>query len=199
MTLLELLVKELPKRGGWPEGAGSVSQSRIDGQLYFYAGKCNRTGADLKSDYRLNLCDECYFGAPGLPSVTREQYEAALKPAWNGEGLPPVGTECEVIEEKPLSVFDKWTPCKVIHFNCRDEKETQVCIIDNNGDFAILYSNDAFKFRPIRTEAERKRDEFANACIEIDRKGDYSNSHAFFCGVYDAIAAVKIPGVELSK
>ena len=84
-------------------------------------------------------------------------------PEWNGEGVPPAGCKCEVMESNPRSAFDKWTPCTVIHFNLREGRETQACIIDNNGDFAILYGNDGVKFRPLRTESEKEREKLASS------------------------------------
>lgn len=36
MKLLELLIKELPARGGWPAGMLSACQSLVDREIYFY-------------------------------------------------------------------------------------------------------------------------------------------------------------------
>lgn len=36
MTLLELLLEELPHRGGWPRGAACACQSAVDNEIYFY-------------------------------------------------------------------------------------------------------------------------------------------------------------------
>lgn len=38
MKLIDLLVQELPKRGGWPEGAESVVQDADDSEFYFFTG-----------------------------------------------------------------------------------------------------------------------------------------------------------------
>lgn len=81
MTLLELLVQELPKRGGWPEGA------------HFADGYSNTPGIHFwdKDGQRVDF--DSLINAPiGLYSVTREQYEAAVKPPewidWNGGKCP---------------------------------------------------------------------------------------------------------------
>lgn len=208
MKLIDILVNELPKRGGWNINAHGAVQDN-SGQVWFYKNGNPEFsgviwGADNNSDgFDWVQWDLSFEKAEDAKKaiVTHEQYEAAIaaqQQAWNGEGLPPVGTECEVIEGKPLSVFDKWTPCKVISFNCRDEKETQVCIIDDNGDFAILYSNDAFKFRPIRIEEERKREDSETALRTCLAGTGAGITPLAAKGIYDAIAAGKIPGLRLS-
>lgn len=88
MKLIDLLVQELPKRGGWPEGAESAQQSAIDKEVYFQ-GDCTFCSGIFLSETAQDESEA---------QITREQYEAALqKPVWNGESLPPVGCECDVI------------------------------------------------------------------------------------------------------
>ncbi|UVX31577.1 hypothetical protein M12a_00066 [Klebsiella phage VLCpiM12a] len=81
MTLLELLRQELPKRGGWPEGAVCITQdvdlmvepaachpsvAKCDGDGFWFLDS-SRTGGfevdTLASDYTTAI-------------ITREQYEA---------------------------------------------------------------------------------------------------------------------------
>lgn len=52
------------------------------------------------------------------------------------------------------------------------------------------------KFRPIRTEAERKRKEVVGVIAELCRSSA-SNGHSADL-IYDAIAAGKIPGIRLT-
>ena len=93
MKLIDLLVQELPKRGGWPDGVSEIGQD-YDGELMFYGRGNIRTGIylTLSSDHR-NI-----YRHDG-DKVTKDRYESALaasqKPSWNGEGLPPVGCERE--------------------------------------------------------------------------------------------------------
>ncbi|MDV5528754.1 hypothetical protein QM137_14445 [Enterobacter hormaechei] len=97
--------------------------------------------------------------------VTREQYEAALadsKPEWDGEGLPPVGCECELSNAVEFYThsgsadFDEGTTVVVggtVNFGLGDFVAVKVkgtnCITDINPCF----------LRPARPEAVRKRDE----------------------------------------
>lgn len=102
MTLLELLCRELPKRGGWPEGAEkSTSYSHIPGVHFWdYDG--------FRVDYSDLTTREL-----GCEEVTREQYEAALAAKndgwikWGGGECPvPCGTMVEVKyrDEQPYHI-----------------------------------------------------------------------------------------------
>ncbi|MBC0853832.1 hypothetical protein [Pantoea stewartii] len=111
---------------------------------------------------------------------------------WNGEGLPPVGCECEAFDGV------SWFP---------------VVIVGRYDGFAFAWNYDyrktltvndehSINFRPIRTEAERKRREIAQQMcnlfgngIEIDEKEGYGKA---WLDAYDAIAAGKIPGIRLT-
>lgn len=73
MKLIDLLVKELPARGGWPEGAEFCFQSAVDSEIYFHV-----KGVSEKPIYRLlpsekNKCEDSVYY-----EITREQYEAAI-------------------------------------------------------------------------------------------------------------------------
>lgn len=73
-TLLEILVEELPKRGGWPNGATDARQDK-DGEICF-------SGHDRVSDdfhYGQLAADAIHNERnTRLVEVTRDQYEAAL-------------------------------------------------------------------------------------------------------------------------
>lgn len=61
-TLLQILVEELPKRGGWPEGTSRISQGAVTGNIYADAHR-------VLFRHNVNGGEDC---------VTRDQYEAAL-------------------------------------------------------------------------------------------------------------------------
>ena len=174
MKLIDLLVQELPKRGGWPAGVDAVEQDS-EGQLF-------EMESDYCSDFKLKKCDDWIADV-----VTRQQYESALsasqKPAWNGEGVPPVGCECE------CQFLDAWHVCKVLFVGA----EVIVGVIDGS---ERAFSVNHTKFRPLQSEAERKRDAAVEAMQREADEGDnwiYSEYEI----IYDAIAAGKIPGVKL--
>lgn len=178
MTLLELLVKELPKRGGWPKGIEKISQSPIDGELYLFKPCEILTGRGI---YFFEVSDFCWT------KVYKRQYEAAIaaqQTVWDGEGLPPVGCECEY-----ETIKDNWRKCRVMYLG----EKCNIVRTDEWGEVCCVLS---VKFRPIVAEADRKRETSIAAMSEFfgHASGLYDLS-----GLYEEIAAGKIPGVELTK
>lgn len=64
------------------------------------------------------------------------------KDEWDGEGLPPVGVECEFNHPD----FG-WTPCEVVGQYCHDA----VCAPNGGGYFGGRFSD----FRPIKSERDK--------------------------------------------
>lgn len=109
MKLIDILVQELPKRGGWPEGAKTVAQDSC-GEVYGFncgAPKINNglwwtsaSGTDLISSSKAQL--DLLADDWKLTFITREQYEAALAAKndgwieWGGGKHPPVSTNTVV-------------------------------------------------------------------------------------------------------
>lgn len=151
MTLLELLRQELPKRGGWPEGAKIARQDK-DCEICFEGGEACQSDfhvAELSSDTLK------WFGSQRDDRkisdlyVTREQYEAT---GWDGTGLPPVGVEFEYgthrTKAKCLGIGHH-----MIFASVGDPD-------DEDGNFEeFMISIQDSEFRPLRTEAERAIDE----------------------------------------
>lgn len=176
MKLIDLLVQELPKRGGWPadykfcvqDGDGDLKFG-VSPQVYFCDDEVWRKAADSKyfevwgSDNGPGY-DDGFFNV-GRSSdfyvsvVMLSQYEAALaaskQTAWNGEGLPPVGCECE------REVPGGWSRCRI---NYASSALIVYQMLDTGNEYASTLS--AFKFRPIHTEAERKREERIKAMYQ---------------------------------
>lgn len=167
MTLLELLRQELPKRGGWPEGADYCVQHAHDlgfCWVIFNKGVISRTSADAEGMWEMdwNFPQDHDFCTDELASdhttaiVTREQYAAT---GWGGVGLPQIGVECEWQDKNT----GQWQPVKIVYASewvtvireINEEKGDDLVEIalENYGDDARL------KFRPLRTEAERAIDE----------------------------------------
>lgn len=154
MTLLELLRQELPKRGGWPEGAVGVVQDKDDTEFYFFIGRApkfdgkswwfNDDNVDNKwiyHNYKNPLASD-----HATAIVTREQYEAT---GWDGIGLPPVGSTCE-----RSWAGDEWQLCEILFAS------NQFVVVKLNESGALdAYIVGDVAFRPLRTEAERAIDE----------------------------------------
>ncbi len=196
MKLIDMLVKELPKRGGWPEGALSITQDN-DGSLCVWDTNDPHYEGFSWKHHTGNSLMHFWHGEWTMPLasdhkdsiVTYWQYKAALaasqKPAWNGEGLPPIGCECEVSVDGGRS----WCTYRAIN------EKNGVRLIEI-GNLTEEFENDNWIFRPLHTEAEKKRDAAVEA---MQREADEGNNWIYseYEIIYDAIAAGKIPGVKL--
>ena len=205
MKLIDLLVQELPKRGGWPEGALSITQDN-DGSLcvwdtndphYEVFSWKHHTGNSLiyywHGEWAMLLASDHKESI-----VTYWQYKAALaasqKPAWNGDGVPPVGCECEY----SLNAGETWWKCK-IDYIVGTQGVVMLCDTFEGVQYVKFSSyGGALKFRPIRTEADKKRERICDAIYGALTKAERQHNRSDEAeAVYDAIAAGKIPGVKL--
>lgn len=131
MTLLELLRQELPKRGGWPEGAVKATSYGLIPGVHFWDD----------NDFRVDYSD-LTTRALGEGLVTREQYEAT---GWDGTGLPPVGMKVEWLSDKY-----GWLGGTVA---AHDAKYPLIAIIRHNDGYTGCHRHE------LRTEAECAIDE----------------------------------------
>lgn len=183
MTLKELLVQELPKRGGWPVGAEFAHC--LGFQIGFYMG--NRV--TIMPPWTIGL-----WASPLEDKVTREQYESALaasqKVEWDGEGLPSVGSKVEALTQ------GEWVEVVVAYTEAPEiigveQKWREALVFDSKTTRPFW----ADELRPLRSEADKKREEVKHAIAELCRYSA-SNGHSADL-IYDAIAAGKIPGVRI--
>lgn len=191
MKLIDLLVQELPKRGGWPDGAHECFiHCETSTFAYFY----DSVGDGVERAESIPIEGVEYEGGEDGFGITRDQYESALaasqKVEWDGDGLPPVGCVCE--SQYKVHGSD-W-----VHFECIAVDGKALFGWSNNTPVAL--QSNTHNFRPLCTEAERKRDEAAKAMARVanedhQRMGDASMRNCL--SIYDAIAAGKIPGVKL--
>ena len=121
-------------------------------------------------------CGDPFWACTEWPSVNPEHIIPRPKPQsseWDG-GLPPVGCECEMLH--PGIEAYGWQ--KVIikaHFDDRVAIKGSEYIWDNSG-YAAIKVDDELQFRPIRTQAEREREELTKV---IEREGVTDEVDAF--------------------
>lgn len=205
MKLIDLLVQELPKRGGWPNGAEYCHLTQYDRHcltIVFSHKQVDAVNNPIIPKEEMVFSGIGYLGDTLYGCiVTAKEYESALaasqKPAWNGEGLPPVGCECEYLDNN-----GKWYPVTIKYASDQlvvISGITKILGVEQGTEIAKDIIIDKPQFRPLRTEAERKRDAAVEAinywlpeCIP-----DTPNEFYHAKKIYDAIAAGKIPGVKL--
>lgn len=149
-------------------------------------GSCSTTDADIIA-YRLHQTQE----------VTKSGDEADLNDcidqdaatAWSGEGLPPVGMEIEYSFAK-VNYRTDFSRGKVLAYGMQS-----VFMEHWASKNEFIQPLDKIEFRPIRSEADKNRDEAKHTIAELCRQAA-SNGHAADL-IYDAIAAGKVRGVKL--
>lgn len=141
----------------------------------------------VRFDYRgsryfvdINLMVEKVDGACLVTDSDARQLEKLLRgEQWDGTGLPPVGTICQMRD-----VSDKWVNVEII----ANHKGFAHGWQDSTED--TYYSNKHCEFRPLRTERDKAIEQMLTI---IDCHGvDPLNSAA---AIYDAIVAGKIDGL----
>jgi len=187
VKLIDLLVRELPKHGGWPDGVKGIEQNPCGCLL-----NCVLPRQPFLFDGEMfDMCDDWKTTV-----VTREQYEAAIaatqRAVWNGEGLPTVGCECEALFDSGSS---QWCRAKIIG---HDDGRVVGRWIEGPKAYEILdYSSPHGAFRPIRSEADKKRDEAIQSMASVIDYRNGCSANPLAGWLYDAIAAGKIPHIQL--
>lgn len=108
------------------------------------------------------------------------------EPVWDGEGLPPVGTKCEV----QTSSNSPWFECEIVYSGesgaafISTKSNSIGCVDDSCTDF----------FRPIRSPEDVPSDKAIKAMREAL---GHAAGMIEVRNIYRAIAAGKIPGVKL--
>lgn len=209
MKLIDLLVQELPKRGGWPEGAEYAMVTGFGGEKilvdFLFPAAYN------KLSYSIGII-ACHLTDAGADAdchmMRRDLYEYALaasqKPEWNGEGLPPVGAKVEFFINPKLGYSNDWIPDAgtemevVAHKTTTDGNDVAVCYWDEGGA-GRSYCLVPESLKQLRTEAERKRDEAIEEMLKIATMHTTKSLGLDLAlnSIYSAIAAGKIPGVKL--
>lgn len=158
MKLIDLLVKELPKRGGWPKGVDAVEQD-CEGELF-------EKDSDYCSGFKIEKCDDWITDV-----VTKQQYESALAASkavvghdgwidWHGGECPADGDA--IVEVK----YRKPNPCQFNNDRAGDFSWAHDGI---DGDIIAYRLKQPTKSEQVRDDAAEKDDEAdLNECIGRD-------------------------------
>lgn len=264
MRTIDFLVQELPKCGGWPEGAIGAGFLGYEGTLYFWDGDdC------CPSKWMLDVCEEI---EDHESEVSREQYEAAMA-AKNGGWIEWGGGKCPVDDGEVVDVMfgrggristniaECWcwihrgTSSDITAYRLHQPKKSEQAESDDEADLNECIGQDAaqvwdgegkptigtkcehhsggqwevvtiagihenlvtgftdywmvkedgssytvgnpYRFRPVRSEADKKRDEAVTAMLSVFGSNAATGTTAALKAIYDAIAADEITGVKL--
>lgn len=172
-------------KAGEPDSSGSIDTA--------FAVRWSKLGAEYDIiAYRLHNPQEAEQAKADDEADLNECIGKDAAPVWNGEGVtPPVGFMCQ-----RSWAGDEWQPCKILFAS------GQIVVVKlKESGMEDAYNIGDVTFRPIRSEADRKRDDATQALCnagggngKVDEKSGYGSC---WFDIYDAIAAGKIPGVKL--
>ena len=184
----EVLIR-CKSKGSWDcrrkQRADEVSWTYDDSNLDVIAYRLHQPQqADLVS---VGLVDKPIDDACRVEEDLNECIGQAPVTEWNGDGLPPVGCECE-----RSWAGDKFLPCKILFTS------NQIVVVKlKESGREDSYNIGDVAFRPIRSEDECRREEAVRALMKILGGCGGPHSELKAGEIYDAIAAGKIPGVKL--
>lgn len=191
MKLIEILMEALPKVGGWPRFAEILIQ--------------NQNGWIINPKlHGSTICKAIQAEDREFAAVTKEEYEAATaasnQPAWNGDGLPPVGCKCELVNfygnDFPEFVGEHGEEVKIIGTGFTNGCPVAFYEADGGRGGMLAYAVEQC-FRPVRTEAEVKSEDPYSSLSEVAKPAikwinDHANPHAVI--IIDATSAVLYSG-----
>lgn len=183
MTLIELK-KLIAKKLGIALRSISAEDFKAYGVRFHYLGSSYRATTDLtveKVDGAWLVTDD---DARSIEKLLRSE-------EWDGEGLPPVGCECEY-ETK----FDGWRPVRIELIKSEGIAFTWLSNSQACNGLDCVGVQKAGSFRPIRSEADKKRDEAVKAMV-LHKDDQVDVTENYYHAIYDAIAAGKIPHIRI--
>ena len=183
------------KNDGWIEWGGGecpVNPSEMVDVIFGHGGRMSTNIADCwrwnhsgtDSDiiaYRLHKPQEAEQAKVDDEADLNECIGQDAAPVWDGEGLPPVGCECEFISNDT-----SWGSVVVIGMD-----GDKVVIKPSGETYYGITPSEKQVFRPTRSEADKKRDEAVKTIMLTGW------CQAAAEEIYDLVAAGKVPGMKL--
>lgn len=173
------MITNKPDSDGWISWCGG--ECPVDGDVVVDVKFRAQGQADLDGDVADNFRWEHFSNGADVVAY-RLHKSKHQKPQWNGEGLPPVGCECEY-ETK----FNGWQPVRIELIKSEGIAFTWLANSEAYNGLDCVGVQKAGSFRPIRSEADKKREEALNAMAAYCTPEDLCN----------AIFAGKIPHVHI--
>jgi hypothetical protein len=195
-----------------PEGATHFMHTEkfvkwVDGvEWVFYASSgrewkkthCNWMLKQYLNDGTFVLARPIKYVAPKTHPTDTQAAEsgAQISAEWDGTGLPPVGCECEAVH------FNSWAHVKIVaHVRAIDGLQAVHQLVGYNEWNAY---GEPSKFRPIRSQAEREREQTVDASLSIDNypkgesRGGMMSRREFCEKLYDS-GMLRMPNGDVAK
>jgi hypothetical protein len=174
--------------GNESEFSGAPGWAKLaisDGRSNAFCNELDYMATAVWSNGRqFKIANPTKFTVVGTRKLVSEESE------WNGDGLPPVGCECEY-ETNGYGI-------KKVRVECITMDGIAFTWLGEDPRFRgldCINTSQSHLFRPIRSEEDKKRDvAIANIDVVLLMVRDRSKTSS---EIYDAIAAGKIPGVKL--
>ena len=152
-------------------------QKYENGREFYYAGDCWH---DI-GGYWHGTARESMAFHKGFSDF--EMRPESSEPAWDGKGLPPVGTVCESYDA------DGWQRCVILAVDARGNLVVDLL---EDGMVEANHDNDCHSFRPIKSD----RDKWADKAIASLKPtlGRFAEEERDICSrIYDALKSGKLP------
>lgn len=121
----------------------------------------------------------------GLGDDARQLEKLLRGEQWDGTGLPPVGTECEVMDKDHDHI---WHRCKILAHIVR--KGLPCAVFESEP--SVSCCSDRY-FRPLRTERDKAIEQIRKFGSSLPASVPFAIEEA--AAIYDAIVAGKIDGL----
>ena len=143
----------------------------------------SHSGWHKDSGDRFIDCCRCSYRKSNMDKEQIVHYPPETRSEWNGEGLPPVGTVCEV------NHTGEWYLTKIIGY----DEFLPVFKVDWSDRYAYASGKD-FRFRPIKSDKE-KWVEQASKTFHTNCIVDYTGQPFLhgLDGIYDALISGELP------
>lgn len=216
MKLIDILVLELPKRGGWPDG-GILAVQDCDKWICFSASpevEISGLGewGNHDGDWVLSIKNCEHLAEDYSKSIiTIEQYEAALaasKPEWDGEGVPPVGADVQCICNQFPSEGQEKLLGKILYSGEYTILHTYKTNEQHHVPVESVLMTKHWSITPIRSEADKKREIGVLSLARADPSvGRFEYGEKMSDGrligyawyeLYDKIAAGEVAGIRIN-
>lgn len=140
--------------------------------------------------YRLHQPQKAEQAESDDEADLNERIGQGVAQVWDGEGKPTIGTKCE------HHSGGQWEVVTIagIHENLVTGFTDYWMVKEDGSSYTV---GNPYRFRPVRSEADKKRDDAVTAMLSVFGSNAATGTTAALKAIYDAIAADEITGVKL--